>query len=70
MGLGQPINIDFWESYTRSGNTESLFQGQYQVLRGLFPNWVTSNISSLVLTSKALLSVFITLKLHVFTVFL
>jgi hypothetical protein len=70
MGLGQPMDIDFWESYTLSGNTESLFQGQYQVLRGLFPNRVTSDISSLVLTSKASLSVFITLKLHVFTVFL
>jgi hypothetical protein len=66
---GQPMDIDFWESYTRLGNTESLFQGQYQVLQGLFPNQVTSDISSLVLMSKAPLSVFITLKLHVFAVF-
>jgi hypothetical protein len=64
------MDIDFWESYTLSGNTESLFQGQYQVLRGFFPSRVTSVISSLVLTSKASLSVFITLKLHVFTVFI
>jgi hypothetical protein len=64
------MDIDFWESYTLSGNTESLFQGQYQVLRGLFPNRVTSDITSLVLTSKASLSVFIALKLQVFTVFL
>jgi hypothetical protein len=47
MGLGQPMDIDFWESYTRSGNTESLFQGQYQVLRGLFPNRVTNDIFKL-----------------------